>query len=521
MRRAILMFLLVAGVLMLSLPARAQTPGDHFIDSDGKRVEFHPLYEGWFGSDRYPKRYVRAVLMNGGMLAFELFLYWYDPNANAVDWQFPDLGEKLSQRSIARFDDNLTSTNWLLHPLAGSVHYGFTRVNGFGVAPSFGVAAASSLLYEVVFEWREIISINDLIVTPFGGMAVGEAFFQLGNYLNSRQPRPRYLHEVTGAGEFGRNVGSVTLGLPRHTNNDPAAAPLVPDDALGLSSAYAHRFELFMGEDFVANDEGATGAVTALGATSDIVAMPGFLRPGRFGTWFGGGNFTRLAARLSFDHSVRDFDFQADSHLFGQFEQDIRAQAGGLRGYARELSFRTMLHYSQRSLLDRDDQYGVVHLLAPVGNWWLEHGPIRLRFGVDIAPDFAAPMSLAFEPWAAAYGREGSKSSLLSHGYYFAWGGSAGAHARISLDGVSVEASGRYGRYNSIDGHERMQEQVTREVHLRDEILELSANLAFEPKTIPLTLRIEAAHVGRRSHMPPITVRRSDQRIGASAGIRF
>jgi hypothetical protein len=462
--------------------------------------------------------------MNGGMLAFELFLYWYDPAVNTVDWQFPNLWDKLAHRSIARFDDNLETTNWLLHPTAGAFHYGLTRVNGFGVLPSFGAAAASSMLYEVVFEWKEIISINDLVVTPFGGMAVGEVFFQLGNYLNSRQPRPRRLNEVTGAGEFGRNVSSATLGLPRHTNNkldDPPAAPLVPDDNLGLSSAYAHRFDVFMGGDFVANDEGDTGAVTALGATSEIVSMPGFLRPGKFDTWFWGGNFTRLALRLSFDSSLREFDLQADAHLFGYFEQDIHAVAGGRRGHASELGFHTMLHYSERALFDRRDQYGLVHLLGPVGNWWFERGSARFRLGADVAPDFAAPLSLAYGAWTEEFGPEGTKSSLLSHGYYFAWGASAGAHASVAMNGGSLAVNARYGRYESIDGFERMQEQVTREVHMNDEILELGAALSLEPRGTPLTLRMEAAHIGRRSAMPPVTVQRSDQRLGVSLGVRF
>jgi hypothetical protein len=277
-----------------------------------------------------------------------------------------------------------------------------------------------------------------------------------------------------------------------------------------------------VGQDFVTNDEGRTDTVIALGAASEIVAMPGFLRPGQFDTWFTGGNFTRLALRVSLDASLRgEFDFQADAHLFGYFQQDIRAVAGGRRGHASEVAFRTMLHYSERSLLGRHDQYGIVHLLGPVTSWWFARGAATFRLGADVAPDFAAPVSLAYESWVTDFGREGTKSSLLSHGYYFAWGVSAGAHASVSMDGGSLSASVRYGQYQSIDGHERMREQVTREIHLRDDILELGAKLSLEPLDMPLTLRIEAAHIGRRSDMPPVTVRRSDQHIGFSLGLRF
>jgi hypothetical protein len=507
-----------------TLSASGQSLPDYFIDSRGNRIEFRPVYEGWFGERRYPKNYGRAIGENAAMLGFELFIYWYDPNQNSVDWQFPDLWSKLAHNSIARFDDNLERTNWLFHPSAGAMHYGLTRVNGFGVLPSFGVAAVSSALYETVFEWREIISINDLIVTPFGGMAVGEFFFHLGNYLNSEQPRQRTLDEAIGPDVFGRRLGSLALGLPRHINNDidePSPAPLVPDDALGLSSAYTHRFDLNMGEDFITNDRRERSNVTVLGTSAELVAMPGFLHPGHIDTWFGGGNFTRFSIRVAFDGSLRDVDVQADSHLFGHFGQNLEAGRGGVYGAAHEIGGHTAIQYVDRWLFGRRDQYALLHLLGPVGNLWLGQGATKFHFGLDISPDFAAPYSLAYEGWSAAYGQDGTKSSLLAHGYYFAWGASAGASASVSIDGFSIGADGRYGHYESLDGAERMQEKVTRDVHLRDDVLELFGRLSFEPKDTLLSLKVEGAHFGRRSEMAPVTTRRSDERLGASLGIHF
>ncbi|HEX7670469.1 MAG TPA: DUF3943 domain-containing protein, partial [Polyangiaceae bacterium] len=354
-------FPLLVALAVLAIPeeVRAEPKADSFVDDKGESVEFRPVFEGWFGERRYPKRYLRALALNGAAMGFELFLYWYDPQSNTVDWQFPDLGSKLSQRSIARFDDNLERTNWLLHPMAGATHYGFTRLSGFGVLPSFGAAAVSSALYEVVFEWREIISLNDLIVTPFGGMAVGEFFFHLGNYLNSEQTRPRTLDEVTGVDEFGRRIGAVALGFPRRMANvmdAPLPAPLVSDDALGLSSAYAHRFEFSMGGDLVGNDQHRSSVLTVLGGSAELAAMPGFLRPGHFHTWFGGGNFTRFWARGAFDGTLRDLDILADAHLFGFYRQDLEAVRHGRAGAAYEIAGHTGLHYVDRWLLGRRDQ---------------------------------------------------------------------------------------------------------------------------------------------------------------------
>jgi hypothetical protein len=525
-RRGPALLFLAATLLGASAHAKPNRPtsGDHFTDSTGEDVSFRAVYDGWFGPNRYRRNLGRALLMNGVTMGFEEFIYWNDPNGNSVDWQYPNLVTKLSRRSAARFDDNLERTNWLLHPIAGATHYGLTRVNGYGVLPSFGAAAVASALYETLFEFREIISINDLIVTPVAGMAMGEFLFQLGNYLDSEQVRPRTLAEVTGPRQLRRELGTVTFGLPRTVTNaldDPAPPPLVPDDALGLSSAYTHRFELFMGEDWAHNDLGASGALTTLGVTAELAAMPGFLRPGNFHVAFSNGNFTRFSARFAMDSSLRELEVVADSHLVGYYSQDIRAAAGGRTGVANEIAGHTMLHYVDRWLFDTRDQYALVHLFGPVDELWVARGHTMLHFRAEVSPDFAAPYSLAYEPFRSVYGDDGTKSSLKSHGYYFAWGVSAAARATMSIDAFSLGFTASYGRYESIDGQERMQEQVSRDPHLHDEVLELSARTTFEPPDIPVALRIETAHVGRRSHMAPFTVTRTDDRIGASFGLRF
>ncbi|HEX7671010.1 MAG TPA: hypothetical protein VF395_15550, partial [Polyangiaceae bacterium] len=163
----------------------------------------------------------------------------------------------------------------------------------------------------------------------------------------------------------------------------------------------------------------------------------------------------------------------------------------------------------------------LIHLLGPAARFWIDRGPVQLRLSADIAPDFAAPYSLAYEEYARAFGEEGAKSSLRAHKYYFSLGASAGVNAAVSISGFSAGVDARYGRYESIDGRERMQEQVTHEEHLHDEILELAGNLSFEPEGTPLALRLETAHFGRRSHMAPFTVRRSDERLGVALGVHF
>jgi hypothetical protein len=514
----------LAGVVTTS-PAEADAGSDYYYDAHGRRVEFAPIYEGWFGDKRYPPRYARAIGENAAMLAFELFLYWYDPHSNAVDWQYPDLGAKFSSNEVVRFDDNMQMTNFLLHPLAGGAHYGLSRLNGLGIPASFGAAALSSTLYEGVFEWREVVSINDLIVTPIAGMAVGETLFQLGNYLNSRVEKPtRELNEEVGPQVFGQRLARVTLGLPRRAHDivdEPAPPPIVEDDNLGLSSAYAHEFRAHFGVAAVTNDRHELGENYVLRFQTRLAAMPGFLRAGHIDTWFWSGNFTSIATRIGFDDRLRDVDVTIDAHVFGHYHQALDVGKGGVRGTALELAGHTALHYTERWLFDRRDHYAALHVMGPIGTLWLCAGKTELRLSADVSPDFAAIRSLAYEKWVERYGATGTKSSLLLHGYYNAWGVSTGASAALRSHDVSLSTEARFGHYESIDGLERFREKVTEEPHDYDDVLELGATLAFEPRASAFSARLDFAHVGRASKMGPFSAPRYDQSVGVSVGARF
>jgi endonuclease/exonuclease/phosphatase family metal-dependent hydrolase len=429
----------------------------YYIDSTGKRVEFRPTYEGWFGDSRYRPQVAKAIASNAALLGFELFLYWYDPNQNSVDWQYPNLGKKFTSNELVRFDDNKQFTNFTLHPIAGGAHYGMTRLSGMNVPVSFGAAAISSALYEFVFEWLEVVSINDLIVTPIAGAAVGETFFQLGNYLNSEVDRPRTLDETVGAGEFGRNMAQVTVGLPRKANDagdTPRPLPRVADDSLGYSSAYWHDFRLSAGQSLITNDLGDVGQAFVLRERTELIAMPGLLRTGYFSVGFHGGNFTSTDVKLAISGRLREADMTFDTHLFGYLHQDIAVRDGGLHGQTVEIGGRVALHYKESWYFDRHDYFGIVHILGPATNFWTIDGPLRLRLGGDIAPDFASIAPPSYEEWVARYGSIGTKSSLLLHGYYNAWGVSTGVTAAASMSGFTLQAMGRIGHYESIDGLE-------------------------------------------------------------------
>ena len=53
---------------------------------------------------------------------------------------------------------------------------------------SFVFTFASSYFWEFVVEFREVVSVNDMIATPVGGFSIGESMFQLGRFFRSQRP---------------------------------------------------------------------------------------------------------------------------------------------------------------------------------------------------------------------------------------------------------------------------------------------------------------------------------------------
>jgi hypothetical protein len=409
------------------------------------------------------------------------------------------------------FDNNLPSTNFILHPLAGALMYDFSRVNGLPVYASFAYAAASSLLFEFFLEYREKASINDLIFTPFGGMALGEVFFQLGGYVNS----------APGGGGWGNQLAAYTLGLPQkiHNHLDRRSLPLtgLPADSLGFSEAYGHRFALGYGFGVLENDRSDTAAVHSFEIRSRLAAMPGFLRSGRFNLGFDQGNFSdgRMRVLLGAD-GLEEIDWRASALLAGYFAQDFSRQ----QGFAQAIGVGTGFRYYDSWRLGRRDGYAFVHPLEPVLMFWVRAGELFAHGRAEASVDFAGIRPAAYEEWSEQFGTEGLKSVLTRQGYVFA----GCVSGRLELEGAyrALGVGGDFGLAycRSIQGLDRDQDLVTRDLPSGDLIVELKGWIAgrlfrsFE-------LRAEIEDKIRQGSMDPLNVDEWDLRAAGVASYLF
>jgi Domain of unknown function (DUF3943) len=515
----------LAAVLVTCAAAPAQAepaeptkepPLPYYVDATGEAKVFAIEYGRWFGDDRRVPHPLRAALEMGGLLTVGTTYYWLLPQLNSTDWIIPDLGVKFTDPTVS-FDNNMHRTNHLLHPFAGAMSHWFSRVNGLDVYESATYAFLSSLVFETVLEFKETTSINDVIVTPGEGIPAGEFFFHLGDYLNS----------ASGHENMAQRAFAMTLGLPQYVHerwDHVDRAPAGSADELGYTSAYWHRFALGYGRASIEDDRlYASNTVHDLVLDMDLVAMPGFLRPGRFDIGFHQGNFTEVHLRTSLEQGVlADVDLTVKAALAGYYGQDYEGTEDQLSGHAWLLAASMDTRYVDRWILGRRDLFAVAHLLGPTAKlWWALGAGFMAQAAADVHLDFTGMGSPAYQQWIAQNGPAGTKSVLQRHGYYLGVGPSGRVSASLGFRGLELGGRAAYGVYRSIDGLDQEQRDTFNDVSNTDQILELGASVECSPPPTPIGLRFDWRALRHRSQMHPFSADWRDERVGLVAYLRF
>lgn len=463
-------------------PARP-SPSDSFTDVDGREQPFSRTYERYIGSGRGEPDHARAAVEAAGFLAIGTVLYVAKPGANSLDWEFASFWSKFSPNAI-RFDNNKFTTNNILHPLAGGGIYGFARLNHLTIPAAYGYALASSALWELAFEWREKASINDLIMTSVGGMVFGECFVHLVEYLDSGPP----------GGPWGRQAARYTLGLPGALHDwldhkTPGGGGL-PADELGLSSAYWHRFHVGYELAYAVDEQHYDGFMQSAVVESEIVTIPGFLRPGRFQLFFTRGDFTEMRLRMGFSSGdgLADVDLWFRAALLGYYKQEVTRAP--FPGYAWALSLVSAFTNQQWWLLGHRDEVGILHALGPSIETWLTTHDFWLHARLEGSFDFAALRPEAFASWREHNPQGTIKAILSERADDFDFGASGRALLALTYRGIELGSRFFYGYYHSVGGLDRYQEAITRATPSSDQMIAFRSWLGCRVPSLPVEVRL-------------------------------
>jgi hypothetical protein len=523
-RLSVATLVVVATALSIATTARAADPqpsdkggliGDgYFFDINGYRRPFRPAQAAWFSEYEPKPDYTRAALEIAILLGLQTISYWARPAANSFDWDDPEFTNRLNLTAV-RFDNNLAFTNFFLHPLSGALSYWFARMNDVSVPLSELYAIAGSIIWEFALEWREEVSINDLIVTPAGGVPAGAFAAALSDYLNSTPDKET----------VPKQTAEAVLGFPRLMHPwrvDPNSGHgRLPPDNLGFSSAFWHRFRIGF-ESSAVSVENRKDQLNGLQVDGELVSMVGFLRPGRFHKIFAHDNFTEAHFRIGFTpRGYTDVEFRTSATIVGWYSQNFRSVRHGIAGYGVMVGLPYGLRYVERTYAQSHDMFGNVNLFGVSSGVWLGFGGLRLRVLADVHYDFGAARALSFPQYKLEHPRQELKSVLEVQGYDYGIGPSGRIRGEVTIDGVTFGGYADYGFLRMIGGLDRWEEQNPFETNGHDTIFEYGTWLRYEPSQIPLYVMGALDFTARKSTLGEITTDRFDRRMGASVGLSF
>ena len=440
---------------------------------------------------------LRAAIELGATLGLGAIWYWLSP-VNEQDWDFPPLRDRLSS-DILRFDTNSFALNHLGHGFDGMAWHVLARSNHLSLGMSVLFAFVTSLLWEYALEFREYVSLNDVVATPIAGTALGEFAYWLGRYLHSGDTR----------GPVHR-AARVALGAPQAIHDALDGDNRRPDgptrDGLGISTDVWHRFAFGYGLSLARPHSGSPLELHVLRAEAELAAMPGRLRPGRFDRVFSEGNFTRSSLRFSLHGNSSGADSLTEAVLFGYYTQSIPAFAQDGPGQALMLGAATAFHYRRERYGSFRDRFALMHLPGLAVDWALVGSELRLDLSARLHGDFASIQSLAYRAWAADNPQERGKSVLRRHGYYYGYGLSGRLGFALRAPHFSLEGRVMQGRYRSIQGADRWPERLTIDEVATDRLAEWEGLLRILPVS-PLFVVLRATYQVRASNVEEVASR--------------
>src|ERR671910_3824315 len=114
-------------------------------------------------------------------------LTWFY-NWHVQRWAWANVGTRSWWENLQggfAWDDDAFGANQIAHPYHGGLYFNSARASGYDFWGSTPFVAAGSLSWELFTE-NVRPSINDLINTTLGGIALGEVAYRMGSLLSAR-----------------------------------------------------------------------------------------------------------------------------------------------------------------------------------------------------------------------------------------------------------------------------------------------------------------------------------------------
>jgi hypothetical protein len=389
---------------------------------------------------------------------------------------------------------------------------------------SWMMSVAGSTWWEVIGEPKEVISINDQIMTGLGGFSVGEPWYQIGHFL-CHQPSL-----VLRGLSFLNPVVKLNDWLDR---KDPAAKEYPPPGW--------YEFSLFAGGRRIAAD-GAARADAYLGLRASLLALPEYARPGEIRRAVKDTYYSEIAL----DYAVRgghaeETRFFSKAVTWGRFTQKIDDRGDGYSltlglGSAFELfKKRPLAVYDAHPVpvktgteplhLDEPrnftDKLAILHVAGPVLDWTVFRRGLKLRTVVEAYGDFALVNSNAVNAYSLSHDVAGLKTIVYYYGYYYGFGGTLRAAARLDYRGLRVSGLVDLGAWGSADRLDRFQDEISNNAHLSDTRVRTLLGAGWKVPGSSLELFVDVEGVRRRGWLAEVRVDHFESKVYAGLAFQF
>lgn len=430
----------------------------------------------WLSDGPRDRHWGRMLAEVGLFFATMEAFYWADLELNRIDFEYEADWRNVKARFITldawRLDDNAFATNGWRHPAQGALNYLFARSNGFTALESYAVALAQSEVWELLGEYRESVSVNDIIVTPRAGSVAGEVLWQLGSFFLRGERHFGY--------QLAGNLGTAGKGLLDQLDGKPA--PRRPElGPLGLPADVPHRFTTTASVGRQVIGDTARGALR-VGLTTELVLIPNFARPGRARRLYAAPAYGGLTVE-----ATRAGDALADLTVFARtgITSWHRKRLTRDRGYNLLYSLGSAYGYAIHATPGRDtastrDQLAIGHIGGGTVALTVRRGRLDLEVEAEAYGDFALVRSYAIDAHRALYPDEPVRSTILRDNYHHALGATGRLAVRAHYRRLYLGATYHHDFLRSIQGLDRLQEDLTVDPSLRDHRGEGRAWLTYE-----------------------------------------
>ncbi len=465
---------------------------------------------------------------------------WYYSNHefNAVDWELGFNREAMRKKFVTgegiATDTNIFETNAVGHPLSGMLYYWAFRTNRLNSLESILLSAAASGFWELSVEFQEKISLNDIIVTPVAGAAMGEVFLQMGEFF-----------ERSEGTKLNRAL-SILFSSPKRIHDwiDDSKTKKTRDlDAFGFTQDRFHEFQieavygamtLNRQVGRVATSPGERSQTAGIRLSTEIINIPQYLHEGRLSKWLTDGNYSAFELKqMAGDRGFDEFELMFKAALLGYYRQDFKpVQNGlGLNGYSFFVGLGTAYQYIIESRLSEDrnadhDRLSICNVLGPTMDFtYMTKSGVRVRAKLDIFGDFAAIRSLAFDRASLQQG-EGApaldvRSVLAERSYYYGFGTTINSSLEVEYKKLSAGARSAYHWWDSLEGFDRAEETHPTKEKLQDSLWDASVWTQVELPWQHFRVKFAFENKERRSRLDALETSAIEKKILGSLVFNF